>query len=314
MANAAFRGTLQDIRLFVAACEEGSFTAAGLRENTAQSGVSQHIRNLEDAYGVRLFLREKSKVIPTPAAEAVYRHCVTVLRELGQTANELRRYSKARSEHITIGIIPALNRRCIAGALLQFEENYPNVKIRIVEGMSLQFPGMVKSREIDFALGIATPNEKGIRTTPVVSIPDCLVARRQPADHDSIMVNWPQSPLKVCWPSGGYGRRDALAARLAELGLSVSHDREVDSAFTTLDFVCRSEWVTIAPAILLDPEYDADRYSVRPLGADLQFKIELIEEKTTPMTQAAKAFVELMQNRLESAVSLWQERFAAALI
>jgi DNA-binding transcriptional LysR family regulator len=40
-------GSLRDIRLFIAAYEERSFTAAATRENATQSGVSQHIRKLE---------------------------------------------------------------------------------------------------------------------------------------------------------------------------------------------------------------------------------------------------------------------------
>lgn len=35
--------SLRGIRLFVAACEELSFTLAAQRENATQSGVSQHI-------------------------------------------------------------------------------------------------------------------------------------------------------------------------------------------------------------------------------------------------------------------------------
>ena len=37
-------GSFRDIRMFVAAYEERSFTAAAKRENATQSGVSQHMR------------------------------------------------------------------------------------------------------------------------------------------------------------------------------------------------------------------------------------------------------------------------------
>ncbi len=40
--------SIRDIRVFVAAYEEGSFTAAAARENATQSGVSQHVRKLEE--------------------------------------------------------------------------------------------------------------------------------------------------------------------------------------------------------------------------------------------------------------------------
>ena len=71
-------GTLRDIRLFVAAYEERSFTGAATRENATQSGVSQHIRKLEESFGVDLFSRDKGRVAPTPAGDGYYRRCIDV--------------------------------------------------------------------------------------------------------------------------------------------------------------------------------------------------------------------------------------------
>ena len=47
--------SLKQIRSFVAVFEEGSFTAAALREGATQSGISQHIRHLEESLGAELF-------------------------------------------------------------------------------------------------------------------------------------------------------------------------------------------------------------------------------------------------------------------
>src|SRR5919206_3524095 len=72
--------SLRDIRLFIAAYEERSFTAAAARENATQSGVSQHIRKLEETFQVKLFSREKGRVVPTPAGDSYYRRRLDVLR------------------------------------------------------------------------------------------------------------------------------------------------------------------------------------------------------------------------------------------
>lgn len=304
-----FRGTLQDIRLFVAAYEEGSFTAAGTRENTAQSGVSQHIRNLEEAYGVRLFLREKTRVVPTPAADTFYRRCVVMLRELNEGANDLRRFSDSFVEQITVGVVPALNRRIIASTLLRYEQVHPNVKVRIVEAMSPQFPAFVKSGEVDFALCVPIDEDRGIRTTPIFSIPDCLLSRSSPGDRDALMHHLPDQPLKICWASGGFSRRHALTASLNAAGLSIGQQRELDSAFATLDLVCRSDWVTVGPSVLLDPVLDAGRYSLFPLKPQVSFDVVLLEDKTTSLTEGARAFIEIVRAEVANAIARWDERF-----
>ena len=59
---------LRSIQVFVATYEERSFTAAARREHATQSGVSQHIRKLEDRLGVKLFARDRGRVgLPLPA-------------------------------------------------------------------------------------------------------------------------------------------------------------------------------------------------------------------------------------------------------
>lgn len=74
--------SLRDIRIFVAAYEERSFTAAAVREHATQSGVSQHIRKLEEGFRVRLFSREKGQVPqrqqPMHITAAASKSCATL--------------------------------------------------------------------------------------------------------------------------------------------------------------------------------------------------------------------------------------------
>src|SRR6202011_2226259 len=51
------RVTLDQLRTFIAAAEEGSFSAAGRKLRRAQSVVSQTLANLEKQLGVKLFDR-----------------------------------------------------------------------------------------------------------------------------------------------------------------------------------------------------------------------------------------------------------------
>src|SRR5262252_4066668 len=49
--------SLDQLRTFVAAVDEGSFSAAGRKLRRAQSVVSQNLANLEERLGVKLFDR-----------------------------------------------------------------------------------------------------------------------------------------------------------------------------------------------------------------------------------------------------------------
>ena len=61
--------SLDQLRMFIAAAEEGSFSAAGRRLNRAQSVVSQTIANLEGQLGVTLFERTARYPVLTEAGK-----------------------------------------------------------------------------------------------------------------------------------------------------------------------------------------------------------------------------------------------------
>lgn len=65
-----------DVRIFLAAWEQGSLTAAAHLLGVGQATVSRRIASLEDAIGQRLFERSRSGLIPTDAARALHPHAL----------------------------------------------------------------------------------------------------------------------------------------------------------------------------------------------------------------------------------------------
>src|SRR5438477_882417 len=98
-------GSLMDIRLFVAAYEEGSFTAAARREHATQSGVSQHIQKLEKSFQLSLFKREKGQITPTPAGDQYYRRCLEVLRAHDAATQGMKTFAGGFDGEIAVGLM-----------------------------------------------------------------------------------------------------------------------------------------------------------------------------------------------------------------
>src|SRR5918994_1475906 len=148
-------GTVRDIRLFIAAYEERSFTAAAARENATQSGVSQHIRKLEESFGVKLFSRDKGRVVPTPAGDSYYRSSLEVLRAHERAARAVQSYAPGLQGEIVVGLMPTMTRCVLAPALARFIEAHPNMVVRVVEGYSAVLTQQVQAGELDFAIAPA---------------------------------------------------------------------------------------------------------------------------------------------------------------
>src|SRR6201981_5958 len=69
--------TLDQLRTFIAAADEGSFSAAGRKLRRAQSVVSQTLANLEGQFGVKLFDRTRRRPVLTPQGQVLLAHART---------------------------------------------------------------------------------------------------------------------------------------------------------------------------------------------------------------------------------------------
>ncbi|MFT4080567.1 LysR family transcriptional regulator [Rhodomicrobium sp.] len=93
--------SLDQLRLFIAAAEEGSFSAAGRRLNRAQSVISQTILNLEAQLGVALFDRRGRYPVLTDQGRILLADAKGILRATDAL--------KARAKGMAAGLEPELS-------------------------------------------------------------------------------------------------------------------------------------------------------------------------------------------------------------
>src|SRR5262245_894894 len=170
--------SLTDIRLFVAACEERSFTAAAEREHATQSGVSQHIAKLERRLGVALFTRERGGIAPTPAGEAYYTRCLDVLRAFEAAGASVAGMAGELVGEIRIGLMPTMTRSALAPALAQFATTHPHVVVKVMEAYSGVLTREVRAGAFDFAIVPAFAGGAGLEVRPFLTTPETLVSAK----------------------------------------------------------------------------------------------------------------------------------------
>jgi DNA-binding transcriptional LysR family regulator len=181
--------SLDQLRTFIAAAEEGSFSAAGRRLGRAQSAVSQTITNLEAQLGVSLFERAGRYPRLTDQGRLVLGDA----RMIAHGINAL----KARAKGMAEGLEPELSvvidvmfpMRLLTEAAAGFGKEFPNTPLRIyVEAL-----GGVAQAVLDGQCGLGvmgsltldTPNlvrERllGVRMVLVVAPSHPLASRPSP--------------------------------------------------------------------------------------------------------------------------------------
>ena len=290
-------GSLRDIRLFVAAYEERSFTAAALREHATQSGVSQHIRKLEQSLGVNLFCREKGQVAPTPAGDSYYQRCIDVLRAHATATNTVKTFANGLDGSIVIGLMPTMTRCLLAPVLSAYAAAHPNTVVRIVEGYSAPLTQQVRAGELDFAVVPAFPGLPGLKSRLFLRTPEVLVsAHDAPEAHMAPVELSSLGALKLVLPSKVNTRRLSIETYCGSNGVEIARLIEMDAMLGTLDFVARSDWRTILPGIMMAVDDPAGRLKINPLAnPPLMLDLVLIEPSRRPMSKAAQVILAMLE-------------------
>jgi len=301
-----FRGSIVDIRLFVAAYEERSFTGAAQRENTSQSGVSHHIKQIEQQLKVTLFVRQPSGVTATPAAEKFYRECHILLRGLDRAAADMENFGKGMEGQFTVALSPALALRAVAPALLRFNAVHPNVRVRIVEATPDQMPQMIRTHQVDIAISSVHEGGPALRVRQLLTAPECLVTQAA-GNRSSAMIE--NVPVNLVLPVLKERRRAAIIDSLHAQKISVGTVVEIDSALTILDLVSRSNWVTVSPSLIVDPKTD-ERLELRPLWqSGLIYRAILLEPASNILPAGAAEFIDILTEEASQIVEEWNRRF-----
>jgi DNA-binding transcriptional LysR family regulator len=290
--------SLRDLRLFVAAYEERSFTAAAEREGATQSGVSQHIRKIEDRLGVRLFLRSAGPVVPTPAGDDYYRRCVEILRAHDAAGRAMRGFGRGLEGEVAVGLMPTMTRRVLAPALARFTDAHPNARLRIVEAYSSVLTPQVRAGELSFAIVPAPGDATGLRSRPFLRTPELLVCRADPALPHRAPVRLRDVPaLHLVLPSARNTRRGLIDTYLAANGIQPARVLELDAMFGTIGLVESTSWSAILPALMMDAEEPAPRrFSVAPLAdPPLLLELVVIEPARQALPPAAAAFCDMLE-------------------
>jgi DNA-binding transcriptional LysR family regulator len=303
--------SLRDLRLFVAAYEERSFTAAAERENATQSGVSQHIRKIEDRFGVRLFTRTAGPVVPTPAGDDYYRRCVELLRAYETANHAMRRFGQGLEGHVAIGLMPTMTRRVLAPVLARFTEANPNAVVQIVEAYSAVLTQQVRAGELAFAIVPAATEAAGIRTRLFLRTPELLVGADAGQPPLAPVRLAEVASLRLVVPGLQNTRRRTIEAYIASNGVRPDRLLELDAMFGTVGLVETQGWSAILPAILLDPaEAGGGRFAVHPLAdPPLLLDLAVIE----PARQAPPPVAEAFRDMLEEESVRLNEQWLALL-
>jgi LysR family hydrogen peroxide-inducible transcriptional activator len=150
--------TLRQWQYVAAVAEHKSFSKAALACHVAQPSLSTQVAQVEEALGVKLFERDKRKVIVTAAGAALIERARALLLaadELAEAAASLRDPFRGP---LRIGLIPTIGPYLLPEVAPVLRELYPNITFIWSEDKTEALLSALARAEVDAAL-LALTNE-----------------------------------------------------------------------------------------------------------------------------------------------------------
>jgi DNA-binding transcriptional LysR family regulator len=142
---------LNHLRIFECVYRTKSMTEASKELHLTQSGVSQHMKTLEDVLEVKLFDRVKQRLIPTRAATILFKRCTEALYGIEDALAELKGGKLSFSGTIALGMPIEFGNNLIMPLLSEFCSRHPSVRFVIRYGFATEMNEGLLKGDLDFA-------------------------------------------------------------------------------------------------------------------------------------------------------------------
>ena len=154
---------LRHIELLDVLADEPTIHAAAMRLNLSQPAVSKMLREVEDAFGARLFERSKAGVRATAIGIAAVRRARLIRHEVEGCAEEIAALRDGGGLLLRLGTVSVTS--IVPDALVRLRRKAPDAIVHISEGPVGALLARLLAAELDCVFGALSPDLLG---SPIV--------------------------------------------------------------------------------------------------------------------------------------------------
>ncbi len=167
--------TLRQIRIFMQAAKQKSFSRAAEELHITAPAVSLQIKEMEENMGVSLFSRENRKTEMTSAGEYFFLYARRVLNTLDEASIMMERLRGSTAGALKIGMVSTAQ-YFFPQILVKFKAECPNVQIFVEIRNRQQLVELLHNGDIDIAIMGQPPKDIDTRVEPFANHPHAFIA------------------------------------------------------------------------------------------------------------------------------------------
>lgn len=237
---------LRQLKYFLKAAELLNFTEAARNLHISQSTLSQQIKQLEDELGTPLFNRIGNRIVLTEAGNLFADYASQSIKKASDGLMLIRDLNELNTGTIFIGVSYGL-RNIFTQALIRFTNQFPQIKVRIIYGVSDNLIDMLERFELDLILifkDFTLPHH--FKSEELFSAPMKLITSAKSTLSRKTAVTLREvAQLPLVLATQGYNTKHFVGKMFSSKGLDPEFTIEVNDIPTMLDLVKTGKYHTI---------------------------------------------------------------------
>jgi LysR family hydrogen peroxide-inducible transcriptional activator len=285
--------TLRQLQYAQAVATELSFRKAAERCRVSQPALSAQLAELEASLGVKLFERDKKRVLVTPAGATLLARSARVLLEAHGLAEAAQRASDPLAGTLRIGVIPTVSPYLLPALTPRLRAKLPQLRVTWREEKTERIAALLENGELDAGIVAVESNLGDV---------ECLTIARD----EFVLVMDPSHPLaksqravaselrdqSVLLLDDGHCFRDQALAFCAR---AKAHELEfrATSLSTLVQMVAGGAGITLLPKLAVRTETQRAKLTVRQLSPSPGRTLAVAYRPSSPALPALQRIAEL---------------------
>lgn len=141
--------TLQRLQAFCTVYERGSFSAAARVLSVSQPTISKHLRDLEAALSLSLFVLEGGRVSPTTDADWLYSESRFLSEGVQTLAGRINGLRSGTEQRLTAACVGLMMHRQMPQALVHLRAEMPGLEISVSSRTALEQLSALRAGQLD---------------------------------------------------------------------------------------------------------------------------------------------------------------------
>lgn len=292
--------TFRQIEAFQAVMTNGSVTKAADALGLGQPAVSRLIADLEEAVGLRLFVRTARSLVPTTKARELAREVERSFLGMNHICSTARRLAESDHGAVRIAVVPSLLDEIVPELLGPFTKAHPEIGVSLEVATTLETAELLSTVNCDFGITNEHTLVNGLNVQVVARrAAECAMPRR----HRLAQFGRPLKPedfegerFVSFMPTSGFRRQIDKIFDAAQVRRDLRYEARTTAA--ACEMVLALDAVTILPvAPRIDP---GSRLRLLPFQPELVSQVALLRQRHRTLTPAAEQFAAFVGERLHA--------------